>query len=192
MKPEPIFGTADQLCAYTGAVLGQMAGIATPYVRQTPDAEAYPTHVGPHLRHAIEHYETLARVIGQLQAGENADTVTDYDARERELRLDTDPQVALARIAQLTALLGQPGAISANTLARKVQVLTRGGLQGEHNFNTPSTVGRELMFLNSHATHHFAIVQGYLRAQGQTLGAGLGKAPATVAYEQQQRNQSKG
>ena len=194
MKSDPIFGTADQLCAYTGAVLGQMADIAAPYAHTAADAATYPTQVGPHLRHTIEHYETLARVVGQLQAGgaADADTVTDYDARERDSQLETDPQLALARIARLTALLGQPGAVPTDTLLVTVRVLTRGGLQGEHNFITPSTVGRELMFLNSHATHHFAIVQGYLGAQGQTLGAGLGKAPATVAYEQQQRTLNKG
>ena len=72
-------------------------------------------------------------------------------------------------------------------LDQPVDVRTRGGLQGEHNFSTRSTVARELMFLNSHATHHFAILQGYARQRGETLGTGVGRAPATVAHEQRQR-----
>jgi len=94
----------------------------------------------------------------------------DYDARQRDQRLETDPEVALKRIGLLQHALG---GIPDPLLERSVDVHTRGGLSGEHNFSTRSSVARELMFLNSHATHHFAILQGYARQRGETLGAGL-------------------
>jgi len=68
-------------------------------------------------------------------------------------------------------------------MLQRVDVYTRGGLKGEHDFCTVSTLAREIMSLNSHATQHFAILQGYARARGQTLGSGVGKAAATVAHE---------
>ena len=80
--------------------------------------------------------------------------------------------------------IGSSAGLNESTMQQVVNVYTRGGLKGEYNFCTPSTLAREIMFLNSHATHHFAIMQGYARERGQTLGAGLGKAPATVAHEQ--------
>jgi len=66
-------------------------------------------------------------------------------------------------------------------MLQRVDVYTPGGLKGQHNFCTASTLVREIMFLNSHATHHFAILQGYARERGQTFGSGVGTAPATVA-----------
>jgi len=173
------FGSGAQLCAYTADVLSQTASVVQPYVGSR--VKTYGEHVGAHLRHIIEHYDTLAHALACSEACSNRACVVDYDARQRDQRLETDPEVALKRIGLLQHALG---GIPDPLLERSVDVHTRGGLSGEHNFSTRSSVARELMFLNSHATHHFAILQGYARQRGETLGAGVGRAPATVAYEQ--------
>jgi len=185
VNPPEIFGNASQLATYTHAVLSQMAGVVHLYA--DGDRAAYAEHVGPHVRHIIEHYETLANALGSSEAGGDVAPVVDYDARERNMQMETDPDVALVRITDLQTALGDKGNPQNPWLDRPLDVRTRGGLQGEHNFSTRSSVARELMFLNSHATHHFAILQGYARQRGETLGAGVGKAPATVAHEQRQR-----
>lgn len=172
-------GSATQLCIYTGAVLSQMADMVRPYVGSR--ARTYGEHVGAHLRHIIEHYDTLAHALARSESSSNPTCVVDYDARQRDPLLESDPDVALTRVSLLHPALG---GIPELLMRRAVDVHTRGGLQGEHNFSTRSSVARELMFLNSHATHHFAILQGYARQRGETLGAGVGRAPATVAYEQ--------
>lgn len=169
-----------QLCAYTCDIFLQMQSIVKPYVG--PRTQSYREHVGAHLRHIIEHYETLARVLtGPVFIGDQLYAV-DYDARERNIQIETEPVVALNRITWLCDAFADLGKLQ---LEYPVEVHLRGGLQGEYNFISRSTVAREVMFLNSHATHHFAIMQGYAHQRGETLGAGLGKAPATVAHEQQ-------
>ena len=173
------FGSGAQLRAYTGDVLSQMASIVQPYVGSR--ANTYGEHIGAHLRHIIEHYDTLAHALACSESRSNRACVVDYDARQRDPRLETDPEVALKHIHLLHHALG---GIPDPLMERSVDVHTRGGLQGEHDFSTRSSVARELMFLTSHATHHFAILQGYARQRGETLGVGVGRAPATVAYEQ--------
>ena len=175
-------GTADQLCQYTACVLAQVSSVIQPFVgARQPD---YAAHVGAHVRHIIEHYDTLANAWAAAQSAAPGVCTADYDARARSLELETSPLQALRRVALIADVFGDAGGLDEAAMAQIVHVYTRGGLHGEHNFCTPSTLARELMFLNSHATHHFAILQGYARERGESLGAGVGKAPATVAYEQ--------
>jgi hypothetical protein len=175
-------GTASQLCDYTGAVLAQMVSVIEPYTgAQQSD---YAAHVGAHMRHIIEHFDTLVQAWAKVTTSPGAVCQADYDARERNMQVEANPLEAIRRIAKIDAAFGCNAGLTEAALQHSVLVYTRGGLKGEHNFCTPSTLAREIMFLNSHATHHFAIMQGYARERGQTLGAGVGKAPATVAHEQ--------
>lgn len=180
-------GTAAQLCSYTSAILGQMTHVIEPYVgiRSTD----YAAHVGAHMRHIIEHYDTLVRAVTASCKGAATSCVADYDARERNMQVETDPLEAIRRIDLIADTFGVNSDLNVWNMEQVVRVHVRGGLNGEHDFCTLSSVARELMFLNSHATHHFAILQGYARERGQTLGAGFGKAPATVAHEQQRHKQ---
>ncbi len=175
-------GTAKQLCDYTTAVLGQMISVIEPYLgAQQP---GYAAHIGAHTRHIIEHYDTLVKAWAVAQKAPGLGCHADYDARERNMNIETNPMEAMRRIGLIEAALGNSSSLNEADMSHIVQVYVRGGLEGEHNFCTQSTLAREIMFLNSHATHHFAIMQGYARERGQTLGAGVGKAPATVAHEQ--------
>lgn len=175
-------GTAKQLCDYTAAVLAQMVSVIQPYVGAKESD--YAAHVGAHIRHIIEHYDTLVIALASAQVAAGAACQADYDARPRNLEVETHPSEAIRRIGLIDAAFGSSADLSESAMQQCVLVYTRGGLKGEHNFCTSSTLAREIMFLNSHATHHFAIMQGYARERGQSLGAGVGKAPATVAHEQ--------
>jgi hypothetical protein len=175
-------GTAAQLSAYTAAVLAQMASVIQPYVGAR--AADYAAHVGAHMRHIIEHYDALVYAVKAVNTGAAVVCTADYDARERNLLVEAEPLEAIRRIDLIKAAFGPDAGLNESAMSQVVQVHTRGGLNGEHDFCTASSVARELMFLNSHATHHFAILQGYARERGETLGAGVGKAPATVAHEQ--------
>ncbi len=183
----PMLGTAAQLCDYTSAILAQMTGVIEPYVGiKSAD---YAAHVGAHMRHIIEHYDTLVMAVAMSHTAGTPICVADYDARERNLEVETNPLEAIRRIRVVADAFGASSGMTSPAMEQGVQVHVRGGLNGELDFCTLSSVARELMFLNSHATHHFAILQGYARERGQTLGAGFGKAPATVAYEQQLNKQ---
>ena len=131
----------------------------------------YGSHIGPHLRHVIEHYEALARQLPSLSV--------DYDSRARDRAPEHDPAVARARIE---ALQRQLHAMDVDAVSEPIAIHLRGGLAGEDNFVSFSTLARELLFVASHAVHHYALIQMHSKAQGIFLGADFGKAPATVRH----------
>lgn len=131
----------------------------------------YSSHIGPHLRHVIEHYEALTQQLPTLSV--------DYDSRARDRTPERSPLVARARIE---ALQQQLQALDVEAVSEPIAIHLRGGLAGEENFVSFSTLARELLFVASHAVHHYALIQMYCKAQGIFLGADFGKAPATVRH----------
>lgn len=161
---------ADALLRFNRDLLDAALAIVAGYEAQAP--KRFAEHAGPHLRHLIEHYEAL---IARGPTG-----VIDYDARARDPEVERHPAVARVRLVSLKTLLSHG---SAAMLATPVAVRTLGGLRGEQSFTTASTIGRELMFLASHAVHHFAVLKLHALAHGVSVAEDLGKAPATVAHE---------
>ena len=137
-----------------------------------PGAPAYAGYAGAHVRHVIEHYEAL--LFAPLA------TLVDYDARSRDRALEQNTTVARSRLLRLAQRLTDWPAIA---LAAPIRVQTRGGLFGEVEFSNPSTVGRELVFLASHAVHHFALLQVHCLQHGISMAENFGRAPATVAHD---------
>lgn len=140
-----------------------------------PGAPDYACPVGAHLRHVIEHFEAL---LFPAVPG-----VVDYDARARDTELERSPVLAQQRLGVLRAALS-PAAPA--VLSKALQVKGQGGLGGEFHFSVPSTLGRELVFVASHAIHHFALLQAHCKQHGLATGDTFGKAPSTVAHERAQ------
>lgn len=131
----------------------------------------YGSHTGPHLRHVIEHYEAFTQQV--------AGRAVDYDSRARDRAPERDPAVARQRIVSLQQQLR---ALDLANLTEPLAVHLRGGLAGDENFVSVSSPARELLFVASHAVHHFALIQRHCETQGISLGADFGKAPATVRH----------
>jgi len=160
---------AQALLRFNRDILDAALAVVAGYESAAP--QRFAEHAGPHLRHVIEHYEALiARGNGAI----------DYDARARDTAVERCPAVARGRLESLKTLLAGG---SAAMLAAPVAVRTLGGVNGEQSFTTISTLGRELMFLASHAVHHFAVLKLHALAHGVALAEELGKAPATIAHE---------
>ena len=135
-----------------------------------------PTYAGPagsHLRHIIEHYEALVFP--------STAHVVDYDQRPRDRELEVNASLASSRLNALQEALR---AWPACALDEPVLVLGQGGTAGEFDFSVSSSIGRELVFVASHAVHHFALLLRYCEQQCIPVPAHFGKAPATVAHEQ--------
>lgn len=128
--------------------------------------------VGAHLRHVIEHYEALVHGLPLC--------VVDYDGRPRDRQLETSTALARDRLQSLRQMLGQ---WTPDMLDRPVQVLGQGGVAGDFDFRVTSSVGRELVFLASHAVHHFALLAAHLQRHGISVPSHFGTAPGTVANE---------
>jgi hypothetical protein len=161
---------AQRLLRFNAAVLNQALALVAAHQKSGAPAYAHP--VGAHLRHVIEHYEAL---IVPDEPG-----VVDYDQRPRDRELATKTSVARLR---LQGLLRQLAGWTGSRLDAPVQVRGLGGLAGDFHFAVPSSVGRELVFVASHAIHHYAVLQPHCTQHGIPISAEFGRAPATVAHE---------
>jgi hypothetical protein len=136
-------------------------------------ADDYGDGIGPHLRHVLEHYEQFFEGL--------KGRVIDYDARRRDAVVESDAAVARVRVAAMIERLSQ--FVLSETVPDTIAVMLCGGLDGADRFVTTSTPARELLFLASHAVHHYAIIKPLLTKGGYPLSRDFGKAPATIRHE---------
>ena len=167
--PTQANSTAKRLLQFNSAVLGQAVALVAAHRQSDESAYSYP--IGAHLRHVIEHHEAL---LLPKEPG-----VVDYDSRPRDRELQRNPDVALRRLRWLLRRLDD----WTGSLDAPVQVLGRGGLAGDFGFAVISSVGRELVFVASHAIHHYALVKPHCIQNGLSISADFGRAPSTVAYQ---------
>jgi len=163
-----VSGDAERLLHFNRQLIDQALALLAAH--ETPGAPAYEQYTGPHLRHVIEHYEALVL--------RDTDSIVDYDRRPRDRDVERDASVARARLSALKQHLAE---WSDASLEQSLNVHGQGGPAGEFDFVTRSSVGRELVFLASHAIHHFALLQVYCEQQGIATDPNFGLAPSTVA-----------
>ncbi|HEU5293901.1 MAG TPA: hypothetical protein VFU71_03835 [Burkholderiaceae bacterium] len=161
---------AKRLLQFNAAVLGQAFPLVAAHWQSGAPDYSYP--IGAHLRHVIEHYEAL---LLPKEPG-----VVDYDSRPRDRELQGNPYVALRRLHLLLRRLDDWTGAS---LDAPVQVRGRGGLAGDLGFAVSSSVGRELVFVASHAIHHYALLKPHCMQHAIPVSAEFGRAPSTVAYQ---------
>lgn len=163
-------GDAERLLNFNRQLVDQALALVAAF--EIPSAPAYEQYTGPHLRHVIEHYEALLL--------RDADGAVNYDCRPRDRELERNLGMARARLIALKqCLIGW----SDDALEQPLHVRGQVGLAGEFDVVTRSSMGRELMFLASHATHHYALLQVYCGQHGISTDSNLGRAPSTVAND---------
>lgn len=127
--------------------------------------------VGAHLRHILDCYSCFSRGL--------TDNRINYDARERDLTVQSDWRAAQAAIRVIRAELAK---LDENDRRRPVQVKVDAAAWTDSDPWTQSTVGRELQFLLSHTVHHYALIAMTLRGLGFEPPAGFGIAPSTLEH----------
>lgn len=126
--------------------------------------------VGQHVRHVLEFYKSL------LLATESG--VVNYDARKRQMELETETEAALLCIGdimrQLTALEGD----------RSLTLVGNYSAQDDRELTVPTTLFRELAYNLEHSIHHQALIKIGVTELGQAkvLHEDFGIAPATIRY----------
>ena len=68
----------------------------------------------------------------------------------------------------------------------KLIVLNETSVEQTYVNEVNSTLGRELVFVSSHAIHHFSLLAIITSLQGQTTHALFGVAPSTATYQRAQ------
>ena len=122
--------------------------------------------VGAHVRHIFDHYDSY--IVG-IQQGK-----VDYDERRRDLRIETNVDVArlygLEQIRQLDAT-------EELTYRDIVVYMTLNQRQ-----SWKSSQAQELRFLFGHTLHHMAMIQYILTSQDYPLPKSFGVAQSTLNY----------
>jgi len=126
--------------------------------------------VGPHVRHVIEFYECLQQDLSKSSV--------DYSERLRDVRTETSIDHAKSRLRAIISWLASLSHEEDEKLLVRHEPMTPyvGG-------NT-SSIARELEFLLSHSTHHFAMIAVVLRSIGVNVPRGFGFSPSTLLYLQ--------
>ena len=162
-----------KLLSFNSDVIDQALGMI--FLCESHNAAAnidiYAGPISAHLRHVIEHYDALLSPAD--------DGVVDYDTRVRDRDVERSSGIARERLLGLKKRL----AANSRALDSTLVVPSQTGLAGEFSFTAASTFGRELVFVASHALHHYALIRHYCQAAGILLDADFGKAPSTVAHE---------
>ncbi|MFT5110257.1 MAG: putative damage-inducible protein DinB [Pseudoalteromonas tetraodonis] len=136
-------------------------------------AETLGAGVGSHIRHNIDHYESFLN--------RRSPERIDYEDRQRDAQLETDPAAAYDRLAAVSAVLRE---FDTSGLDRAVEVkIENPGDRPESQWAT-TTGRRELQFLLSHTVHHYALIAMICRQHGAEMPDNFGVAPSTLRYRQ--------
>lgn len=142
---------------------------AEEYVRRSP--LAFNASIGGHYRHCLDHF---ANILRDLDARE-----IDYDRRERDPRIESQPAFALEVTRRIRARLE---ALPAGRLQSRIEARCEVSYTHGDSPVTGSTVGRELVYAIAHTIHHYALIAIMARLLGVALPENFGVAPSTVAH----------
>ena len=176
--PEDQIDDARRIVSAAIAILAQGEDLlralsADLYTRRVP--LAFNACIGGHYRHCLDHFTSLLRSL-------DADEV-DYDHRERDVRIESQPDFALMLTQQMRAQLERLpfGALDAPVRARCEVSYAHGDSPV-----TGSTFGREMVYAIAHAIHHYALISVMARLMDANLPEHFGVAPSTVAHNTKQ------
>ncbi|NJK93767.1 MAG: DinB family protein [Bacteroidales bacterium] len=126
--------------------------------------------IGQHMRHILEFY--LLLVSGSFSGA------ISYDKRERDIRIEADPEFAINTIDRLLRGI--------DTLDETLQVYLEAdySISGATQNNIISSVGRELAYCIEHSIHHQALIKAGLIAMGlkSLTNEHFGVAYSTIRY----------
>jgi hypothetical protein len=142
---------------------------AESYARRVP--VAFNACIGGHYRHCLDHFTSVFRGVH--------DELIDYDHRDRDARIESDPDFALNLTSNLRGAVER---LPIGALGAEVTVRCEVSYAHGNSPLTRSTVGRELAYCIAHTIHHFALIAIMARLMEITLPTHFGVAPSTVVH----------
>ena len=139
-----------------------------------------PQTIGAHVRHIIEFYQCFL-------SGLDTDSIN-YDRRKRDPKCEKSISSAvdvLLNIKEEMVRLKENTSSEIN-LTLNAYTDTNGSV-----IKVKTSVIRELLFLQSHATHHMAMINLLLQQSGHKSSGDFGVATSTLIYRKQQEAPSK-
>ena len=176
--PQDPFDCARRIVGAALAILSQGEDLlrtlsAENYTRRVP--LAFNASIGGHYRHCLDHFTSLLRSL-------DADEVN-YDHRDRDVRIESQPDFALALTQQMRVQLDE---LPLGMFAARVRARCEVSYAHGDSPVTGSTFGREMAYAIAHAIHHFALISVMARLMDVKLPEHFGVAPSTVAHHAKQ------
>lgn len=131
----------------------------------------FSSSAGAHMRHIIDHYLALMHPVNNT---------VNYNIRKRFC--ETERQTAVA-MEQLTRIADWLKKLTAEDLEHPVSVVSEISISEQQDYAGESTLGRELVFVSSHAVHHYFSLKLIARSQDIVLEDSFGLAPATASFQ---------
>lgn len=126
---------------------------------------------GQHIRHILDHYLSI---MAGMSTG-----IVDYDKRSRGGNVETERDAALSLISEIASFLHS---LSEVQLAQTIKLSSEVNIAKKQVVMVNSTLARELIFVGSHAIHHFAMIEQIAKAQDGVTPDEFGIAPTTATH----------
>jgi len=129
--------------------------------------------IGKHFRHILDHYFCFFSGLKQNHIS--------YDQRQRDPVIETQRLYTLGKIQhlikELKTLVGHSDS--------RIKVSLSSSPQTPCTTPADSSLARELIFLQGHTTHHYAIISAQLKLMEFPVDENFGVAASTQIYNQQ-------
>lgn len=169
---------AQQILEANKEVLEQGIALLTSLVDEQYTRTCEPwlsSTIGQHFRHIVDMYLALMSAMESDYLEK-----VDYDYRRRGSRVELQVESGLEALRQIIHWLDrlEPAPVAKQVL----QLQTEVSLQQSAVITLDSSLVRELVFVASHAVHHYALIKVLVRHQGLCIAENFGVAPATASY----------
>ncbi|MEM5510570.1 hypothetical protein WNY79_10335 [Pseudoalteromonas sp. AS84] len=134
---------------------------------------------GSHMRHIIDHYQSL-------MTGFDINNI-DYDSRLRGSNIESNPCEAIKKIAEIASWIEQ---LSTDDFNKPLLLSSEVSIKSKNVQTVTTSLARELIFVGSHAVHHYAMISQITFAQKASFDQSFGLAPSTATFLRE-KSQSK-
>ena len=150
---------------------------ATPCQYTEVISPTFISSAGAHMRHILDHY---VAIMNGVEIG-----LIDYDKRRRGGSVEKDINMALQQITKIEAFLLS---LTDQLLDKSIKLSTEISVEKKQVKIVSTTLARELIFVASHAIHHFAMIEQISKAQKSSTPEQFGIAPATATFLRSDNN----
>jgi uncharacterized damage-inducible protein DinB len=126
---------------------------------------------GSHMRHIIDHYLALMSGVDNK--------LIDYDKRVRGSEIELSPVLAINKLNRVSDWIKS---LTEEQLNQLITLKTEVSVTCKNVQKVQTSIGRELVFVSSHAVHHYAMIAQISFAQKSLLTPSFGLAPATATF----------
>lgn len=139
------------------------------------NSQTFSQTIGAHVRHIIEFYQCFFSGLENKQIN--------YDERRRDAECEVNLASALKILLHITKQL----ASLAKNPSPSINLTLNACIDTEgYSVSTETSLVRELLFLQSHTTHHMAMISLLFQESGYEPPKDLGVATSTLIYRKQQ------